>query len=66
MATLTPSAPLLTGGLRPRDPALETYLVRPSGATVVAVHGDDRVRIIDRYGGQAAEVTVLLPAGGAG
>ena len=64
MATLTPSAPLLTGGLRPRDPALETYLVRPSGATVIAVQGDDRVRIVDRYGGQVAEVTALGPEGG--
>jgi aminomethyltransferase len=59
MAILSPAVPLLPGGLLPRDPALETYVVRPSGVTVVTVSGDDQVRIVDRFGGQAAELTVL-------
>ncbi|MGH8863013.1 MAG: DUF1989 domain-containing protein, partial [Jatrophihabitantaceae bacterium] len=46
-------------GLLARDPALETYPVRPGGATVVDLHGDDRVRIVDRHGGQVAELTVV-------
>ncbi|MGI8863139.1 MAG: DUF1989 domain-containing protein [Solirubrobacteraceae bacterium] len=59
MAILSPAAPLLPGGLLPPDPALETYVVRPGGVTVVTVWGDDRVRIVDRFGGQVAELTVL-------
>jgi aminomethyltransferase len=46
-------------GLLIRDPALETYPVRPGGLTAVTLAGDDRVRIVDRFGGQVAEVTVL-------
>src|SRR5947208_2118265 len=60
MATLvTPPEPLLSGGLLPLDPAVETYPVRPGGITAVEVRGDDRVRISDPHGGQLAEVTVL-------
>src|SRR5258708_2752281 len=59
MAILSPAAPLLPGGLLAPDPALETYMVRPGGVTVVAVGGEDRVRIVDRFGGQIAELTVL-------
>jgi aminomethyltransferase len=59
MAILSPAAPLLPGGLLAPDPALETYMVRPGGVTVVTVWGDDRVRIVDRFGGQVAELTVL-------
>jgi glycine cleavage system T protein (aminomethyltransferase) len=51
--------PPLTGGLRAPDTALETYPVRPGGAAVVALAGDDRVRIVDLHGGQVAEVTAL-------
>jgi aminomethyltransferase len=58
MATLSPAA-LLPGGLLAPDPALETYMVRPGGVTVVTVWGDDRIRIVDRFGGQIAELTVL-------
>jgi aminomethyltransferase len=58
MATSTP-APALVGGLLPREPGLETYLVRPGGATVVVLGGDDRVRIVDLHGGQEAELTAL-------
>ena len=59
MATLTPDNPILTGGLLTVDPAVERYPVRPGGATVIEIAGDDRVRIIDRFGGQVAELTVL-------
>jgi glycine cleavage system T protein (aminomethyltransferase) len=57
MATLTPARPLLIGGLLPRDPALERYRVQPGRATVFDVEGDDQIRIIDRHGGQRAEVS---------
>jgi aminomethyltransferase len=60
MATLTSSpAPLLVGGLLARDPELERYLVRPGGATAIELAGDDRVRVVDRHGGQIAELTAL-------
>jgi aminomethyltransferase len=57
MATLA-VPPLISGLLHP-DPGLETYPVRPGGATVIELGGDDQVRIVDRHGGQVAEVTVL-------
>jgi aminomethyltransferase len=52
MATLAPS------GLLVVDRAIERYPVRPDGVTAVALRGDDELRIIDRYGGQVAELTV--------
>ncbi len=48
---------VLINGLRPTEPELEFYRVAPGGATEVAIRGDDRVRLIDRHGGQTAEVT---------
>jgi aminomethyltransferase len=57
MATVT--APGLLGSLLEVDRALETYPVRPGGATVVELAGDDRVRITDRHGGQVAELTAF-------
>ena len=59
MATLTTDPLLLPTGLLAVDPALERYVVRPGGATVIGLAGDDRVRIVDRCGGQLAELTVL-------
>ena len=53
MATLAPS------GLLVVDRAIERYPVRPGGVTVVALGGDDQLRIIDRYGGQVAELTTV-------
>jgi aminomethyltransferase len=50
---------LITPGLTPADPALETWWVRPGGATVVAVRPGDRLTVRDADGGQPAEVTVL-------
>ena len=53
----------VAGGLLPEDPFLETYLVRPGGATVVALGADERLTVVDSYGGQVAELTVLSPEG---
>jgi aminomethyltransferase len=54
---------LLIGGLRPEDPNLEQYRVRPGAATVLTLAPDDRFTVIDVDGGQAAEVTALTPDG---
>jgi aminomethyltransferase len=50
---------LLTPGLKPVDPAFESWWVRPGGATRVRVRPDDRLTVIDPDGGQPAELTVL-------
>ncbi len=55
-------AAILVGGLLAPDPALETYRVKPGGATQVALAGDDRITIIDRHGGQTAELSGGLEA----
>ncbi|MBJ7471205.1 MAG: DUF1989 domain-containing protein, partial [Solirubrobacteraceae bacterium] len=58
--------PLTPGGLRPRDPALESYPVRVRGTTSVAVLPGDRVTVIDPHGDQPARLTVTREdAGGA-
>ncbi|MBI3647255.1 MAG: DUF1989 domain-containing protein [Actinobacteria bacterium] len=49
--------------MRPPDPYLERYWVRPGGATVLPLSPDDRLTVIDLDGGQAAEVTALSPDG---
>ena len=54
---------VVINGLRPTEPGLEFYRVAPGGATEVAIRGDDRIRVIDRYGGQTA---ALAARGGAG
>jgi aminomethyltransferase len=56
-------ATTVLGELLPEDPFLETYLVRPGGATVVSLEPDERLTVVDAYGGQTAEVTVLSPEG---
>ncbi|MGZ4298336.1 MAG: DUF1989 domain-containing protein, partial [Solirubrobacteraceae bacterium] len=53
MATLAPS------GLLVVDRAIERYPVRPGGVTVVTLGGDDELRIVDRFGGQVAELTAV-------
>jgi glycine cleavage system T protein (aminomethyltransferase) len=63
MAVSTNRPRLLVPGLKPSDPFLETYFVRPGGATVLTLRPDDRVTITDRDGGALAEVTVLSPEG---
>ena len=45
------------------DRSFETWWVRPGSATVVELHGGDRVTVIDPDGGQPAELTVLSPDG---
>src|ERR671932_815965 len=57
---------LITPGLKPIDPAFESWWVRPGGATVVEVRPGDRVTVRDPDGGQPAEVTVLDAEGGEG
>ena len=59
-----PLSPLLEPtGLRRPEPGLEFYRVAPGGATAIDLHGDDRVRVIDRHGGQRAELTARGPEG---
>ena len=55
---------LLTPGLRPVDRTLETHWVRPGAATAVRLRPDDRLTVINRDGGQVAEMTVLDAEGG--
>jgi aminomethyltransferase len=57
-------AAVLIDGLLAPDPALETYLVKPGGATQLRLHGDDRIRIVDRHGGQVAVLSGGLEAVG--
>jgi aminomethyltransferase len=57
------STPSLVRGLLPEDPFLETYLVRPGGATVFALGAEERMTVVDAAGGQVAEITVLDAAG---
>jgi aminomethyltransferase len=64
VATIDWAGPLAPAGLLIRDPALEWFRVAPGGATVVLISGDDRVRIVDRHGGQRAEVSALSAEGG--
>ncbi len=59
MTTLTSPPRLLVGGLLASDPALETYRVTPGRAAAIRLAGDDRIRIVDRHGGQVAELTAL-------
>ncbi len=62
MSAFGPSK-LLVAGLRPADPSLEQYWVRPGSATVLTLAPDDRFTVIDVDGGQVAEVTALTPVG---
>ena len=51
--------PGLVRGLLPEDPFVETYVVRPGGATVFALGLDERMTVVDTRGSQEAEVSVL-------
>src|SRR5919202_15855 len=55
---------LITPGLKPIDPAFESWWVRPGGATVIEVRRGDRLTVRDPDGGQPAEVRVLDAEGG--
>jgi aminomethyltransferase len=57
-------AAVLLDGLLAPDPARETYRVPPGGATEIRLAGDDRLRIVDRHGGQLALVSGGLEAVG--
>src|ERR671930_1226360 len=54
---------MAVAALRPVDPAFESWWFGPGSATVVELHGDDRISVIDPEGGQPAEITVLAPNG---
>jgi aminomethyltransferase len=53
----------LPSGLKPVDRSFESWWVRPGSATVVELHGGDRVTVIDPDGGQPAELTALAHDG---
>ena len=57
-------AAVLVDGLLTVDPARETYRVPGGGVTEIRLAGDDRLRIVDRHGGQVAEVRGGLEAVG--
>ena len=63
MAISTGRRSVTVPGLLPSDPFLERYWVRPGGATVVVLEGDDQLTVSDPDGGQVAEVTALAPDG---
>ena len=63
MATAARPA-LLDSGLKPVDPSLESHWVRPGAATAVRLHAEDRLTIVNRDGGQVAELTILDTEGG--
>src|SRR2546421_8989054 len=48
---------MLVPGLLPRDPARETYRVRPGATTIVALEPGDRLTVRDVHGGQRALLT---------
>jgi aminomethyltransferase len=56
-ATARPA--LLEPGLRPVDRSLESHWVRPGAATAVRLEPGDRLTVLNRDGGQVAELTVL-------
>jgi aminomethyltransferase len=58
-AAAAAAASALHDGLLVPSAQLETYPVRGGGVTVLQLAGDDRVTIVDVYGGQGAEVTTL-------
>jgi aminomethyltransferase len=64
MATTLDRPALITPGLGPSDPGVQTWWVRPGGATVVALRPGDRLTVRDPHGGQPAELTVLDREGG--
>src|SRR3954468_3781852 len=64
MAVAADRPALITPGLTAPDPGVQTWWVRPGGATVVAVRPGDRMTVRDPDGGQPAELTVLDAEGG--
>src|SRR5699024_10157261 len=57
---LDPSRPRLSQpGLLPLAPGNERYWVRPGGVTALELSPGDELTVVDRFGAQHAEVTVL-------
>src|SRR3954468_18525405 len=59
MAVAADRPALITPGLTAPDPGVQTWWVRPGGATVVQVRTGDRLTVRDPDGGQPAELTVF-------
>jgi aminomethyltransferase len=55
---------LVEPGLRPVDRSLESHWVRPGAATAVRLQPGDELTVVNRDGGQMAELTVLDAEGG--
>jgi aminomethyltransferase len=55
---------LVQPGLKPVDRALESHWVRPGAATAVRLEAGDELAVVNRDGGQIAELTVLDAEGG--
>ena len=55
---------MLDAGLKPVDRSFEAHWVRPGAATAVRLRPDDVLTVVNRDGGQVAELTVLDSEGG--
>jgi glycine cleavage system T protein (aminomethyltransferase) len=55
---------LVQAGLKPVDRSLESHWVRPGAATAVRLEPGDELAVVNRDGGQVAELTVLDTEGG--
>jgi aminomethyltransferase len=55
---------LVQPGLKPVDRSLESHWVRPGAATAVRLEPGDQLTVVNRDGGQVAELTVLDTEGG--
>ena len=64
MATAARPGVLLGNGLKPVDRRFESHWVRPGAATAVRLRPDDRLTVVNKDGGQVAELTVLDGEGG--
>lgn len=54
---------LLTPGVVPAEPGLETYWVRPGGVTGLRLFAGDELTVVDRFGRQSAELTIVSQDG---
>jgi aminomethyltransferase len=61
----TPVPRLLLPGIVSPEPGLETYWVRPGGVTGLRLCAGDELTVVDRFGRQAAELTVINEDGSA-
>lgn len=50
---------LLIPGVVPPEPGLETYWVRPGGVTGLRLFAGDEFTVVDRFGRQSAELTIV-------